>query len=285
MPLAKKKKKIEYNNLVDKISELCLTTNYTVDANFCKLLKKYISKNNNDLSKRTLQLFFENKNIAEQKKIPVCQDTGICIFFVEYGIDVEIIGGLLNDAINAGVAKAYTDGYLRKSIAQNAITRKPLSKDNTPAIIYTELTRGNNLKIWFLPKGGGSENVSAIKCFNPTADKSDISNFIITHIKTIGANACPPYKLAVCIGGSFDYCAVMSKRALIDDYAKTQKTDKKFAAELLKKINNLNIGPQGFGGLPTAVKLNLVILPTHIAMLPVAISISCNAARIGKLVL
>jgi fumarate hydratase subunit alpha len=280
-----KKKIISSELIIKKISELCIETCCSIEPSFVKLIEKEKSNQHKSLNRKMLELFLENNHIAKQKNIPVCQDTGICTYYIEIGEDVKIKGTSLTECINRGTAEGYVNGYLRKSVVLNPVKRKPLSPDNTPVFIYTEIVKGDQLKIYFLPKGGGSENVSVIRMMSPSSEIEDIENFIIESVRITGSKACPPYKLGICIGGTFDYCAMYSKKILIDEFADNTDFTKKFSEKILKKVNQLNIGPQGIGGSPTAVKANIKLLPTHIAMLPVALNISCNAVRWGKIIL
>ena len=276
---------IDYSILVKKIAELCIQTNNSVDANFLKLIKENIKKNSNIQSSHLLKLLLKNNDIAKKNKLPVCQDTGLSVFFVEMGESVRLSEKNIGEALTEGTASGYKKGYLRKSIVADPLKREPNTNDNSPPFYHIDFAPGNKLKVWFLPKGGGSENVSNIKFFNPTSDLSDISSYIVETIRNVGGKACPPYKLGVCIGGTFDYCAMYSKKILIDEFADKTVFANSFSNLLMNKINELEIGPQGLGGFPTVVKVNVKLLPTHIAMLPVAISFNCNAMRCGKIIL
>ncbi len=280
-----KMKIINYDLFVKKICELCIKTNYSVDEQLTKQIKKELesSKKLSKLSKIALELFLENAKIAEEQELPVCQDTGIAVFFVELGNNVKLSKKTINAALQEAASQAYIKGNLRKSIIQNPLTRKPISIDNSPAVIHYDIVAGSNIRVWFMPKGGGSENVSTIKFFNPSNSEKDIINFVIEHLKNVGAKACPPYKLGICLGGTFEYCALMSKKVLIDEFADTNRQALQLSRKIKKAINDLRIGPQGFGEFPSVMKVNIKLLPAHIAMLPVAISISCNAVRIGKI--
>lgn len=275
---------IDYDFFVTRLTDLCIETNYSADPKFIELIKKEIStKKITKLNKIALQLFLENCKIAAKQKLPICQDTGMSIFFVEAGSRVKLSDSTIPAAIQKAAANAFVKGYLRKSMVQNPLTRQPISSDNSPAFIHTDIVEGDRIKIWYMPKGGGSENVSVIKFMNPSDTEDTILNFVVEHIKSIGSKACPPYKLGICIGGSFDYCSMMSKKALIDEFADKDKKTLIFSEKIRKAVNELAIGPQGFGGSPTAVKVNVKLLPAHIAMLPVAVSVNCNAVRLGRI--
>lgn len=273
---------IKYSHIVKKIAALCAESNYQLDNNYIKLInsrkKTYCKK-----AKYLAGLLLKNNQIAKKEKLPICQDTGVCVFYAEIGNKVKLDRGIISDAIQEGVANGYKTGYLRKSIVNDPLTRLPNTGDNTPAFIYTEIVLGSKLKIWFLPKGGGSENVTALKFFEPTTDETHIIGYISDTIKSIGSKACPPYKLGVCIGGPADYCVMTSKKILIDEFADKNKRINLLSKKILEKCNNLKIGIQGSGAGDTVIKVNIKLLPVHIAMLPVSISVSCNAVRIGRL--
>ena len=212
--------------------------------------------------------------------MPVCQDTGMACVFVEVGQEVHIVGGLLQDAINEGVRKGYDEGFLRKSVVKDPINRVN-TKDNTPAIIYYDIVGGNKIKITVAPKGFGSENMSRIKMLKPSDGVNGVKDFVLETVKLAGPNPCPPIVIGVGIGGTFDKAAYLAKKALIRPINKNN--DEKFYSdmenELLESINELGIGPQGFGGKTTALGVNIEVYPTHIAGLPVAVNINCHATR------
>lgn len=218
----------------------------------------------------------DNARLAEKSGVPICQDTGLAFVFAEIGQDVHIDGDF-EKAVNRGVKRAYVGGKLRLSAA-DPLTRKNTGT-NTPAIIYTKLVKGDKIKLTAMPKGFGSENMSALKMFNPTASAEDIKSFIVDTVVKAGANPCPPIIVGVGIGGSFDYSAFLAKKALIRPVGKYNKTHKKLETELLAQINETGIGPQGFGGKTTCLWVAVESAPTHIAGLPVAVNISCHATR------
>jgi fumarate hydratase subunit alpha len=236
-------------------------------------------------AKEIIELLKENARIAKEEHIPICQDTGIAVFFVEIGQDLRIKNGFIVDAINEGVRKGYKEGYLRKSVV-DPITRKNTG-DNTPAIIYTELVPGDKLKISFMPKGAGSENMSVIRMLRPTDGVEGIRNFVLECVQKAGANPCPPVVIGVGIGGSFDKAALLAKKALLRpvgspnpklELARLEET-------LLKAVNKTGIGPEGFGGMVTAMAVHIESFPCHIASLPVAVNINCHAARHKTIIL
>ena len=218
---------------------------------------------------------------ARNEKIPVCQDTGFAVFFVEWGKDVHLAGeGSLEDAINEGVRKGYTEGYLRKSIVKDPLNRVNTG-DNTPAVVYTSLVPGDKVKIAFAPKGGGSENMSTVKMLKPSDGAEGVVDFVVNHVKESGANPCPPIVVGVAIGGTFDKVAVLAKKALFRPLG--QPNPDPFYADLeqriLNKINDLGIGPQGFGGRVTALAVHIETYPAHIASMAAAVNINCHVAR------
>lgn len=225
---------------------------------------------------------YKNADAAVATGVPICQDTGMAFVFAEIGQDIHINGDF-NDAVNRGVEKAYVDGKLRLSVA-HPLTRKN-TNNNTPAIIYTRLVPGDKIKLIAMPKGFGSENMSRIKMFNPTATKQDIIDFVRDTVKSAGANPCPPIVVGVGIGGSFDYCAYLSKKALTHTVGEFSEECGEIEKEILNAINSLNIGPQGFGGKTTCLWVGVEWAHTHIAGLPVAVNISCHATRHAEAVL
>lgn len=221
----------------------------------------------------------ENLKAAKELKIPICQDTGMAVVFIEIGRDVHLNCNL-TDAVNEGIRRGYKNGFLRFSVVRDPLLRENTG-DNTPAIIYTEITDGDNFKITLTPKGFGSENMSKQKMFLPTATKEDILDFVVETVKTAGANPCPPIIIGVGIGGDFEYSAYLSKKALIRDLSLENNNSfyKDFEKKILEAVNNLQIGPQGLGGKTTAFAVNIEVFPTHIAGLPVAVNIGCHVNR------
>ena len=223
----------------------------------------------------------ENADIARNEDMPICQDTGLAVIFIDVGQDVHFTGGSLEDAIHAGVAKGYVDYYLRKSSVSDPLFDRKNTKDNTPAVIHTRIVPGDKVKIKLAPKGAGSENKSAVKMLVPADGIAGVKKFVVDTVKTAGANSCPPMVVGVGIGGTMEMAAICSKRAAARDVV-SRSSDERYAAleeELLTLINKTGIGPQGLGGLTTAIKVNIEWYPTHIASLPVAVTINCHAAR------
>ena len=223
----------------------------------------------------------ENADIARNEDMPICQDTGLAVIFIDVGQDVHFTGGSLEEAIHAGVAKGYVDSYLRKSSVSDPLFDRKITKDNTPAVIHTRIVPGDKVKIKLAPKGAGSENKSAVKMLVPADGIAGVKKFVVDTVKTAGANSCPPMVVGVGIGGTMEMAAICSKRAAARDVV-SRSSDERYAAleeELLTLINKTGIGPQGLGGLTTAIKVNIEWYPTHIASLPVAVTINCHAAR------
>jgi fumarate hydratase subunit alpha len=236
-------------------------------------------------AKEILELLKENARVAREEHIPVCQDTGIAVFFVEIGQDLRIKNGFIEDAINEGVRKGYREGYLRKSVV-DPLTRRNTG-DNTPAVIYTELVPGDKLKISFMPKGAGSENMSAVRMLRPTEGIEGIKQFVLDCVQKAGANPCPPIVVGVGIGGTFEKAALLAKKALARSVGSPNaKLDlARLEQDLLKAVNRTGIGPEGLGGKVTAMAVHVESFPCHIASLPVAVNINCHAARHKTIIL
>lgn len=262
------------------VHNMCIKANCHIDPVIKRALEKSLETEKSEVGKNVLTNLLENASIADKKEVPICQDTGMAVFFVEIGKEIFIEGENISKAIEEGVRTGYTDGYLRKSVVADPINRVN-TKDNTPPIIHYSFTDGDKLKITFTPKGFGSENKSALKMLNPSDGVQGIIDFVLETVKKAGANPCPPMVVGVGIGGTFEKAAELSKYALTRDIDKSN--DNKFYAELeselLEKINKLGIGPQGLGGTTTALGVNVEYYPTHIAGLPVAVNINCHATR------
>lgn len=274
-------RQIHYSEVIEVVAQLCQETNFYLPEDVLNSLSKALSDEESPLGRIVLAQILENAQIAAEEKVPICQDCGTAIVFLELGEELELTGGNLNlyAAIEEGVRKGYEEGYLRKSIC-HPFTRKNTG-DNTPAMIYTDIVPGNNLKIMFCPKGGGSENMSAIKMLSPSEGIEGVKKFVIETVKSAGSNPCPPIVVGVGIGGTFERVALLAKKALLRSVG-SQNTDSELAVledELLENINDLGIGPAGLGGSTTALSVHIEMLPCHIASLPVAININCHAAR------
>ena len=232
------------------------------------------------IAQGVLDNIIENFEIAEREQVPICQDTGMACVFLEIGQDVHIIGGGLREAVDEGVRRGYENGYLRKSVVKDPV-RRGNTGDNTPAMLYTEIVPGEQIRVTVAPKGFGSENMSAVRMFKPSAGIEGIKDFILETVEAAGPNPCPPIVIGVGIGGTFDKAALLAKKALLRDLG-SKNPDPYYAEleeEMLEKVNCLGIGPQGFGGRTTAIGLNIETLPTHIAGMPCAININCHVTR------
>jgi fumarate hydratase subunit alpha len=234
-----------------------------------------------------LNQLLRNQDIAKNEKIPICQDTGFTVVFLEVGMDVKLTGGSIHDAVNQGVREGYTEGFLRKSIVQDPLTNPVNTKDNTPAIVHTDLVSGDRVKITLMPKGGGSENMSRIKMMKPSDGVEGVRAFILETVQTAGGNPCPPVIVGVGVGGTFDYVAYLAKKSLLRKIGERNSNPDVAALERewLEEVNKLGIGPAGLGGRVTALDLFIEVFPRHIATFPVAVNIQCNAARVKTRIL
>lgn len=274
-------REIDYNKVVEAVSELCMTANYDLGEDVAGAVRKAYGTEESPTGKSILKQILENAEISKKERIPICQDTGFAVFFVELGEDVRIVGGTLTDAIREGVKKGYTDGYLRKSIVNDPVLDRKNTGDNTPPIIHYALTGGDGLHITCAPKGGGSENMSEVKMMKPADGIEGIKDFVVERVKKSGGNPCPPVIVGVGIGGTFEQCAFLAKKALIRKLGE-DNPDPRFAEaerQLLRRINDLGIGPMGLGGRTTALGVHIETFPCHIASMPVAVNMNCHAAR------
>lgn len=273
-------REIHSDTIRDVVEKLCIEANYYLPHDVRYAIESGYKCENCPAAKEILSDIIKNYEIAESESMPICQDTGMACVFVEIGQDVHITGDYLSDAVNEGVRRGYDKGYLRKSVVKDPI-RRGNTNDNTPAMLYTEIVPGDKIKITVAPKGFGSENMSAIRMFKPSAGLQGIKDFIVEAVENAGPNPCPPMVVGVGIGGTFDKAALLAKKALIRDLG-TNNPDPYYAdleKEMLEKINLLGIGPQGFGGKTTAIGLNIETMPTHIAGMPCAININCHVTR------
>lgn len=271
---------INVDLITDNVKEMCIEATHYLSKDMVCALNNAKDKEKSPLGKQILGQLQENLDIAASEMIPICQDTGMAIIFMKIGQDVHFEGGNLEDAINEGVRRGYVDGFLRKSVVSDPIIREN-TKDNTPAVIYYEIVPGENVDITFAPKGFGSENMSKIYMLKPADGIEGVKEAILKTVKEAGPNACPPMVVGVCIGGTFDKCAVLSKKALTREVGKHSEIEyvKDLEIEMLNKINSLGIGPGGLGGTQTAFAVNIETYPTHIAGMPVAVNICCHVNR------
>ena len=273
-------REIEVTRLTDVIEKLCIEANEHLPEDVKDAIRTCRACEDGEIAKGVLDNIIENFDIADSENVPICQDTGMACVFLEIGQDVHFTGGDLNDAINEGVRRGYDKGYLRKSVVKDPV-RRGNTGDNTPAMIYTEIVPGDQVKVTIGPKGFGSENMSQIRMFKPSAGLQGIKDFILEAVETAGPNPCPPMVVGVGIGGTFDKCALLAKKALMRPL-NTENPDPYYAdleKEMLEKINGLGIGPGGLGGRVTAMAVNIETYPTHIAGLPLAVNICCHVNR------
>ncbi len=263
------------------VKELVISANKILPSDLVSCISCFEKTEDNATAKSILSDLQANIDAAKELDIPVCQDTGMAVIFAEIGQDVHIVGGSFEAAVNEGVSQGYVDGLLRKSVVRDPFFDRVNTEDNTPAIIHTRIVEGDKIKITAAPKGFGSENMSRLKMFTPSAKREDIVAFVLETVKLAGSNPCPPIVVGVGIGGDFEYSAVLAKKALCRsvDVRNQNPLYAELEAELLDKINALGIGPQGFGGKTTALAVNIETYPTHIAGLPVAVNIGCHVTR------
>ena len=266
--------------ITETIKKMCIEANYSLSSDMVKAMRKAEEKEESVLGKQILAQLQDNLEIAASDMIPICQDTGMAVVFLEVGQDVHFEGGSFEDAVNEGVRRGYTEGFLRKSVVGDPILREN-TKDNTPAVIHTRIVEGDRVKITVAPKGFGSENMSRVFMLKPAEGLEGVKNAILTAVKDAGPNACPPLVVGVGIGGTFEKCALMAKKALTREVGKHSDIPyvRNLEEEMLEKSNCLGIGPGGLGGTVTALAVNVNTYPTHIAGLPVAVNICCHVNR------
>lgn len=271
---------IHTNEIIETIKEMCIEANHFLSDDMDKALKQAVVTEQSELGKKILNQLQDNLNIASKEMIPICQDTGMAVIFLEIGQDVHFEGIAIEDAINEGVRQGYIEGYLRKSVVNDPIIREN-TKDNTPAVIHYNIISGDKVKITLAPKGFGSENMSRVFMLKPADGIEGVKNAILTAVRDAGPNACPPMVVGVGIGGTFEKCAILAKQALtrpVNEHSNIPYV-KELEKEMLTKINQMGIGPGGLGGTTTALAVNINTYPTHIAGLPVAINICCHVNR------
>lgn len=273
-------REISVNLITKEIKEMCIEANCYVSKDILDTIKEYKNKEESPIGKDILEQIQQNAEIAKNKMMPMCQDTGMAVIFCEIGQDVHITGASITDAINEGVRQGYEEGYLRKSVVKDPFFREN-TKDNTPAIIHYDIVEGDKIKITVAPKGFGSENMSKIAMLKPADGIEGAKKAILNIVEQAGGNACPPMIVGVGIGGTFEKAAFLAKKSLLRPVGNYSSKEyiKNMEEELLDKINKLGIGPGGLGGRTTALAVNIETYPTHIAGLPVAVNISCHATR------
>lgn len=275
---------VKVDEVRDAVKNLFINANYLLPDDILVKIDEQNKKEESKTSKSILDILKRNAKTARDKKIPICQDTGMAVLFAEIGQDVLFTGGLFNDAVNEGVRQAYDEGFLRKSVVRDPIYRENTG-DNTPAVIYIEYKKGSRVKLCAIPKGFGSENMSRQRMLVPSATESDIIEFVVETVKIAGANPCPPIVIGVGLGGTFDYSCVLAKKALCRAIGSDNGLHNTLANKILKEVNHTGIGVQGLGGKTTALGVNIESYPTHIASLPVAVNISCHATRHSVVIL
>ncbi|MGC4018828.1 MAG: fumarate hydratase [Muricomes sp.] len=273
-------REVNVEEITKNIKEMCIEVNHYLSPDMDAAMKQAQETEKAPLGKQILEQLQENLKIASEDMIPICQDTGMAVIFLEIGQDVHLVGGLLEDAVNEGVRQGYTEGYLRKSVVKDPLIREN-TKDNTPAVIHTKIAAGDKVKIKVAPKGFGSENMSRVFMLKPAEGIEGVKNSVLTAVKDAGPNACPPMVIGVGIGGTFEKCALMAKEALTREVNIHSEIPyvKELEEELLEKINKLGIGPGGLGGTMTALAVNINTYSTHIAGLPVGVNICCHVNR------
>ena len=273
-------REIQAQQITDVVERLCIEANEQLPEDIKNAIHRCRACEDWEIAQGVLDQIITNFEIAGEERVPICQDTGMACVFLEIGQDVHITGGDLGEAVDEGVRRGYDKGYLRKSVVRDPV-RRGNTGDNTPAMLYTEIVPGEQIKVTVGPKGFGSENMSAIRMFKPSAGIEGIKDFILETVENAGPNPCPPMVVGVGIGGTFDKCALLAKKALMRS-TEERNPDPYYAAleeEMLEKINQLGIGPQGFGGRTTALALNIETMPTHIAGMPCAVNINCHVTR------
>lgn len=273
-------REINAEQITENIKEMCIQANYGLSSDMDQAMKDAVKTEKSELGRKILDQLQENLQIADSENIPICQDTGMAVIFMEIGQEVHVVGGNLEEAIHEGVRRGYQEGYLRKSVVKDPIEREN-TKDNTPAVIHYSIVPGEKIRIIVAPKGFGSENMSRIFMLKPADGIEGVKNAILTAVRDAGPNACPPMVVGVGIGGTFEKCAILAKKALtrnVNEHSKIPYVEE-LEKEMLDKINKLGIGPGGLGGTTTALAVNINTYPTHIAGLPVAVNICCHVNR------
>lgn len=274
-------------DITEIVARLCQEANFDLGADVLDSLKQARGKEESPLGQQVLDQILQNDSIATNERIPICQDCGTAVVFLEVGQDAHIIGGDLYTAVEEGVRQGYKEGYLRKSIVDQPFSARVNTKDNTPAVIHLDMVPGNRLKIIVMPKGGGSENMSRLAMLTPAKGRQGVIDFVVNSVAEAGSNPCPPVIVGVGIGGTADKAMILAKKALLRRVGEPNPDPEiaELEREVLERVNSLGIGPQGFGGRTTALAVHVEVFPTHIAMLPVAVNLQCHAARHKEAVL
>jgi fumarate hydratase subunit alpha len=274
-------REIEYEKVVEAVKEIALRANYKLPRDVVFAFQQALEREESELGREVLRQILLNAEVAEKEEMAYCQDTGVAVVFVKIGQDVCVVGGSLRDAIEEGVRRAYMEGYLRASMVYDPVFERKNTKDNTPPIIHYEVVPGDRLKLIFAPKGAGSENTSRLTMLKPADGWEGVKRFVLETVKLAGPNACPPFTVGVGIGGNFEYCALLAKKALLRPVGERSQDPvaRRIEEELIEEINKIGWGPMGFGGTTTAIDVKVELYPCHIASLPVAVNIQCHASR------
>ncbi|MEM2107623.1 MAG: fumarate hydratase [Candidatus Bathyarchaeia archaeon] len=272
---------VDVSEIIPVVARLCVEANIYLDRDVIESIEEFASVEESPLAREILEQILENARLAAVEKMPMCQDTGVTVVFVELGQEVCIVGGDFKDAINEGVRIGYRDGFLRKSMVDDPIFNRKNTGDNTPAVIHTELVPGSDVKITVAPKGAGSENMSEVRMLRPADGLEGLMEFVVDRVSRSGGMPCPPVIVGVGVGGDFEQCAYLSKKALLRplNVINPDPRWRSVEDELLKRINRLGIGPMGLGGRTTALAVQISAMPCHIASLPVAVNLQCHAQR------
>ena len=274
-------KEIHVTKIIPVVKQLCMDANYYIGEDVVAKIREFSEKEESPTAKEILAIMLENYQLAAEEKMPICQDTGVAVVFIELGQDVHVVGGDLYKAINEGVRQGYQEGYLRKSMVADPVIDRKNTKDNTPAVIYTDIVPGEVIKITVVPKGGGAENMSEVRMMKAADGIEGVKDFVVDRVQRSGGNPCPPIIVGIGLGGNFEQSALLAKKALLRPLNE-KNSDPKWDAveqEILEKINTLGIGPQGLGGRITALAVHILHKPCHIASMPVAVNIECHAHR------
>lgn len=274
-------REVNVSKISDTVKMLCIDANYYLSEDMRRRFSEAKEKETFPVAQNIIEIIMKNADIAANEKMPMCQDTGMAVIFLEIGQEVHVVGGSIEDAVNEGVRQGYEEGYLRKSVVGDPLNGRVNTKDNTPAVIHYNIIPGDDFKITVAPKGFGSENMSQLKMLKPSEGLEGVKNFVLKTVKEAGPNACPPLVVGVGIGGTFEKSAYLAKKSLLrsTDIRNADPFYAKLEEDLLEEINKLGIGPQGFGGRTTALAVNIETYGTHIAGLPVAVNINCHATR------
>ena len=274
-------REINVAQITDTVTKLCIDSNYYLPEDVRKALENALEKEESELGREILLDILKNAEIAKANDVPICQDTGLAVFFLELGQDVRLVGGDLNAAMDEGVRRGYKEGYLRASTVDDPFIVRKNAGDNTPAIVHIKIVPGDKIKLTIAPKGGGSENMSALGMLTPSAGVEGVKKFVVDTIEKAGSNPCPPVVVGIGIGGTIEKTTLLAKQALLRTIGEHNPNPSvaKVEKELLEEINDLGIGPQGFGGRTTALAVHIETFPAHIASMPVAVNIQCHVAR------